>query len=116
MCFDRPWRDKKDQSVFGVALVNQDRHVDLEWPCLRTGFATRVSTGPGGTKTINVRLEWHWLIKIHTSISTGPGEGQTVKVRLEWPWPVQTHIHANVCKSARSLHRCEGKRGGGPGR
>ena len=88
MCFDRPWRGKNDQSVIEVALANQDRHVDLEWPCVRTGFATRVSTGPGGTKTINVRLEWPWPIEINTSSSTGPGGEERSK--SVWSGPGQS--------------------------
>ena len=44
MCFGWSWLDKNDHSVFGVYLANQDRHVDLEWPCVWTGIATRVST------------------------------------------------------------------------
>ena len=100
-----PWREKNAQSVFGVALVEQDRHVELEWHCVRTGVATRVSTSHGATKTINVRLEWPWLIEINTSSSTGPGEGRTHKVRLEWPWPVRTGFErSSLARAIR--HRC----------
>ena len=66
MCFDWAWLDTYDQSVFGVSLADQDRHVDLECPGVRVGFAKRVSNGPVLSKTINVRLESLWKVKTHT--------------------------------------------------
>ena len=81
-----PWRDEYDQSVFGVALANQDQYIDLECPNVRTGFATRVSSCPGLSNTINMRLEWHWPIRLHTLISTCPGRVKTFEVHLELPW------------------------------
>ena len=56
------------------------------------------SIGPGGTKTINVRLERPWQIENNASCSFGPGGRRTLKACLEWPWPIKTYVHAKYAK------------------